>query len=342
MTDPDSPLDYRSAGVDIDAGNALVERIKPAVKATLRPEVLTGLGGFGSLVELPSGYRHPVLVSGTDGVGTKLLLANQFNDYSGIGIDLVAMCANDILVQGAEPLFFLDYFACGKLDLDQATAVISSIARGCELAGCALVGGETAEMPGVYQPGDFDLAGFVVGVAEREQLIDGSQAQPGDWLLGIASSGPHSNGYSLIRKVLERSGATSDSELGDTTLGQALLAPTTIYVPYLLPLLGQLPLHGMAHITGGGLLENITRVLPAGLGIEIDQNGWPRPQIFQWLQQQGQIAEQEMLRTFNCGIGYVLIIPEHSIDEWQSRLSLESWPIGQVQQVSGQQRVRLL
>jgi len=342
MTDSNKPLDYRAAGVDIDAGNALIERIKPAVKATMRREVLTGLGGFGSMVELPSGYQNPVLVSGTDGVGTKLLLANQFNDYSGIGIDLVAMCANDILVQAAEPLFFLDYFACGKLDLDQASEVISSIAAGCSQAGCALVGGETAEMPGVYQPGDFDLAGFVVGVAERDAIIDGSQAQAGDWLLGIASSGPHSNGYSLIRKVLERSGAPADLEIGDTTLADALLAPTTIYVPHILPLLKQLPLHGMAHITGGGLVENITRVLPDHLGIEIAQNSWQRPQVFNWLENEGQIAELEMLRTFNCGIGYVLIIPEHSIDEWQSRLPLQCWPIGQVVASNESERAKFI
>lgn len=342
MTDSQTPLDYRAAGVDIDAGNALVERIKPAVKATMRREVMGGLGGFGSLVELPEGYRKPVLVSGTDGVGTKLLLARQFNDYSGIGIDLVAMCANDILVQGAEPLFFLDYFACGKLDLEQATEVITSIAHGCQQAGCALVGGETAEMPGVYAPGDFDLAGFVVGVAERDNLIDGSQVKAGDWLLGIASSGPHSNGYSLIRKVLERSGAADDEALGETQLSAALLAPTTIYVPHILPLLSKLPIHGMAHITGGGLMENIIRVIPKSLGIEIAQDSWPRPPVFGWLQQQGNIADKEMLRTFNCGIGYVLIIPEHSIDEWQSSLPLACWPIGQVKAATGSARVNLV
>lgn len=342
MNESNTPLDYRAAGVDIDAGNALVERIKPAVKATMRREVMGGLGGFGSLVELPEGYNKPVLVSGTDGVGTKLLLARQLNDYSGIGIDLVAMCANDILVQGAEPLFFLDYFACGKLELEQATKVITSIAKGCEQAGCALVGGETAEMPGMYEPGDFDLAGFVVGVAERDKLIDGSQVKAGDWLLGIASSGPHSNGYSLIRKVLERSKASADEELGDTQLGAALLAPTTIYVPHILPLLNSLPVHGMAHITGGGLMENITRVIPEGLGIEIAQNSWPRPPVFDWLQQQGNIADQEMLRTFNCGIGFVMIVPEHSIDEWQSHLSLTCWPIGQVKKTSGSSRVSLV
>ncbi len=342
MNDSNKPLDYRAAGVDIDAGNALVEKIKPAVKATMRREVLTGLGGFGSLVELPQGYRNPVLVSGTDGVGTKLLLANKFGDYSGIGIDLVAMCANDILVQGAEPLFFLDYFACGKLDLEQASEVITSIAEGCRQAGCALVGGETAEMPGVYDPGEFDLAGFVVGVAERDGLIDGSNARAGDWLIGLASSGPHSNGYSLIRKILERSQAQTDMEFGTVTLAQALLAPTTIYVPHILPLLNKLPIHGMAHITGGGLMENITRVLPENLGIDIDQSSWQKPAIFNWLQREGQIAELEMLRTFNCGIGYVLIVPEHSIDEWQSHLPLECWPIGQVKQTTGSQRIRFI
>lgn len=342
MSDSKQSLDYRSAGVDIDAGNALVERIKPAVKATLRREVLGGLGGFGSLVALPEGYNQPILVSGTDGVGTKLLLAQRFNQYDGIGIDLVAMCVNDILVQGAEPLFFLDYFACGKLDVDQASEVITSIAEGCRQAGCALVGGETAEMPDMYQPGDFDLAGFVVGVAERDRIIDGSQVKEGDWLLGIASSGPHSNGYSLIRKVLERGRVPDDLELGETDLASALLAPTIIYVPHILPLLGQLPLHGMAHITGGGLMENIIRVIPENLGIELVADSWQRPPVFNWLQQQGNIEEREMLRTFNCGIGYVLIIPEHAIDEWQSRLRLACWPIGQVTAADDGQRVRLI
>lgn len=342
MTDSKTAMDYRSAGVDIDAGNALIERIKPAVKATMRAEVMGGLGGFGSLVELPGGYDHPVLVSGTDGVGTKLMLANQFSDYSGIGSDLVAMCVNDILVQGAEPLFFLDYFACGKLDIDQASEVITSIAHGCSEAGCALVGGETAEMPDMYTPGDFDLAGFVVGVAERDRIIDGSQVQAGDWLIGIASSGPHSNGYSLIRKVLERSGAPGDQEIGDVTIKAALLAPTTIYIPHVLPLLSKLPVHGMAHITGGGLVENITRVLPEELGIEVVRNSWERPVIFDWLQEQGQIAELEMLRTFNCGIGFVLIVPEHSIDEWKSNLSLPCWTIGQVKSCADGERFKLI
>lgn len=328
-----SKIDYKSAGVDIDAGNRLVERIKPAVASTRRPEMLGGIGGFGGLMSLPSGYQEPVLVSATDGVGTKLLLAEQIGDHSTIGIDLVAMCVNDILVQGAEPLFFLDYFACGKLDVEHAAVVVEGIAEGCRQAGCALIGGETAEMPGMYADRHYDLAGFSVGVAERSRLIDGNAIQPGDWLLGLPSSGPHSNGYSLIRKVLEKSHISLDSEFtqnDELTLADALLMPTTIYVPHVLPLLENLPIHGMSHITGGGLTENIIRVVPDGLGIEIDLSGWERPGIFNWLQQVGNIEPDDMWRTFNCGIGYVLIVPEHCIDECMSNVSLDVYPIGQV------------
>ncbi len=305
------PLTYRDAGVDIDAGNALVERIKPAVKRTLRPEVLGGLGGFGGLFELPlNRYRRPVLVSGTDGVGTKLKLAMQLNQHNGIGIDLVAMCVNDILVQGAEPLFFLDYYATGKLDIDIAETVISGIARGCEIAGAALIGGETAEMPGMYQHGDYDLAGFSVGIVEYDKLIDGSRVAAGDTLIGLASSGPHANGYSLIRKILEKNPVnTNDIACGEHTLTRALLEPTRIYVKPVLKLLENYSAHAMAHITGGGLLENIPRVLPDGIRAVINSNSWPRPPVFEWLATEGNVAWPEMHRTFNCGIGLVLCVP---------------------------------
>lgn len=306
-----APLSYRDAGVDIDAGNALVERIKPAVKTTLRPGVMTGLGGFGGLFKLDlERYRSPVLVSGTDGVGTKLMLARQLDRHDTIGIDLVAMCVNDILACGAEPLFFLDYFATGHLALDQAQEVIEGIADGCRQAGCALIGGETAEMPGMYGDGDYDLAGFTVGVVEEDAMLDGSRIEAGHRLLGLASSGPHSNGYSLIRKVLERSGLSPDTELAGGTLGEALLAPTRIYVKTVLKLLETGRIDGLAHITGGGITENIVRVLPDSLGIEVDLSAWERPPVFRWLQAHGAIAEQEMLRTFNCGIGLVLVVPE--------------------------------
>ena len=302
-------LSYRDAGVDIDAGNELVERIKPAVKTTLRPGVVTGLGGFGGLFRVdPERYRNPVLVSGTDGVGTKLMLARQLAIHDTIGIDLVAMCVNDILACGAEPLFFLDYFATGKLDLEQAQQVIEGIAEGCRQAGCALIGGETAEMPGMYGAGDYDLAGFSVGVVEEDEIIDGSGIAAGHRLLGLASSGPHSNGYSLIRKVLEHSGASPDQPLGGNTLGRALLAPTRIYVKTVLALLESHRIDGLAHITGGGITENIVRVIPDGLGISVDTDAWDLPEVFQWLQRAGNIEREEMLRTFNCGIGMVLVV----------------------------------
>ncbi|MBA3582593.1 MAG: phosphoribosylformylglycinamidine cyclo-ligase [Gammaproteobacteria bacterium] len=308
-------LSYATAGVNIDAGNALIERIKPLVKRTQRPEVLGGLGGFGALFELPlHRYRQPVLVSGTDGVGTKLKLAQQMGKHDTIGIDLVAMCVNDILVQGAEPLFFLDYFATGKLNVDTATAVISGIAEGCLQSGAALVGGETAEMPGMYADEEYDLAGFCVGIVEKEQLLDGQACVAGDVILGVHSSGLHSNGYSLARKVIEHSHATLDSAFGDRTLGEALLAPTRIYVKPVLALLSKYPLHAIAHITGGGLPENLPRVLPKGLQARIDCHAWQRAEIFNWLQSAGNIEAFEMHRTFNCGIGLIIITAAEHVD----------------------------
>lgn len=305
----DPPLTYRDAGVDIEAGESLVERIKPLVQKTQRPECLGNIGGFGGLFELPiDRYRRPVLVSGTDGVGTKLKLAVILDRHDTIGIDLVAMCVNDVLVLGAEPLYFLDYFATGNLSPEHAQSVIAGIATGCEAAGAALIGGETAEMPGMYSPGDYDLAGFCVGVVEKDEIIDGSHIRAGDQVLGLASSGLHSNGYSLARAVLERSSATLDQAIGETTLGEALLAPTRIYVRPILALLKAVPIHGIAHITGGGLPGNIPRVLPGNCDCRIDATAWPRPEIFQWLQSEGSIDDTEMLRTFNCGIGLVIIV----------------------------------
>ena len=305
----DPPLTYRDAGVDIEAGESLVERIKPLVQKTQRPECLGNIGGFGGLFELPiDRYRRPVLVSGTDGVGTKLKLAVILDRHDTIGIDLVAMCVNDVLVLGAEPLYFLDYFATGRLSPEHAQSVIAGIATGCEAAGAALIGGETAEMPGIYSPGEYDLAGFCVGVVEKDQIIDGSHIRAGDQVLGLASSGLHSNGYSLARAVLERSSATLDQPIGETTLGEALLAPTRIYVRPILALLKAVPIHGIAHITGGGLPGNIPRVLPGNCDCRIDATAWPRPEIFQWLQSEGSIDDTEMLRTFNCGIGLVIIV----------------------------------
>ena len=305
----DPPLTYRDAGVDIEAGESLVERIKPLVQKTQRPECLGNIGGFGGLFELPiDRYRRPVLVSGTDGVGTKLKLAVMLDRHDTIGIDLVAMCVNDVLVLGAEPLYFLDYFATGRLSPEHAQSVIAGIASGCEAAGAALIGGETAEMPGMYSPGDYDLAGFCVGVVEKDQIIDGSHIRAGDQILGLASSGLHSNGYSLARAVLERSSATLDQPIGETTLGEALLAPTRIYVRPILALLKAVPIHGIAHITGGGLTGNIPRILPDNCDCRIDTTAWPRSEIFQWLQSEGSIDDTEMLRTFNCGIGLVIIV----------------------------------
>jgi phosphoribosylformylglycinamidine cyclo-ligase len=299
-----APVTYRDAGVDIDAGDELVERIKPRVKRSMRPEVLGGIGGFGALVEVPlDRYRKPVLVSGTDGVGTKLRLAIDTHRHDGVGIDLVAMCANDVVVQGAEPLYFLDYFASGKLDVDVAERVIAGIVEGCVQAGCALVGGETAEMPGMYHGADYDLAGFCVGVVEKDAIIDGSKTRAGDVVLGLPSSGPHSNGFSLIRKILQLSDADIQADLQGVSLIDRLMAPTRIYVKPLLELMRVVPLHGLSHITGGGLVDNIPRVLPEGLEAILERRSWRREPIFDWLQQEGKIADPEMYRVFNCGIG---------------------------------------
>ena len=331
--DPQSSLTYRDAGVDIDAGNALVERIKHVSQATRRPEVLSGLGGFGALCAIPPDYSEPVLVSGTDGVGTKLRLAMDLGIHDTIGIDLVAMCSNDIAVVGAEPLFFLDYYATGKLNVDVAAAVVTGIGKGCELAGAALVGGETAEMPGMYEGEDYDLAGFCVGVVERAQLIDGSKVEAGDTLLALPSSGPHSNGYSLIRKVLERTGDDTQQVCGDTTLGAALLAPTTIYNRPLLARRQQLEIRAMAHITGGGILENLPRVLPEGLGAVIHRDSWQLPPVFEWLQRGGNIADSEMMRTFNCGVGMIIVVARgHATDALKVLKShgIAGWELGAI------------
>ncbi|OIQ81398.1 phosphoribosylformylglycinamidine cyclo-ligase [mine drainage metagenome] len=307
-------LTYRDAGVDIDAGDALVEAIKPLARRTLRDGVLAGIGGFGALFEVPKRYREPVLVSGTDGVGTKLRLAFDWQRHDTVGIDLVAMSVNDVLVQGAEPLFFLDYFACGKLDVGVAAQVVGGIAQGCELAGCALIGGETAEMPGMYPAGEYDLAGFCVGAAEKSRLIDGRAVRPGDVVLGLASSGVHSNGYSLVRKVLERAASRLPATLDGMPLRDAVMAPTRIYCKPVLALLQQIDVKAMAHITGGGLVENIPRVLPDGMQCVLRRGSWRRPEVFDWLQREGDVPEAEMLRTFNCGIGYVLVVAPEVAD----------------------------
>ncbi|NOV28592.1 phosphoribosylformylglycinamidine cyclo-ligase [Methylomonas sp. ZR1] len=302
-------LNYKSAGVDIEAGNALVERIKPIAAKTRNAGVMAGLGGFGSLFELPlDRYKQPVLVSGTDGVGTKLKLALDLNIHNSVGIDLVAMCVNDIIVQGAEPLFFLDYFATGKLEVDTAASVIEGIGKGCEQSGAALVGGETAEMPGMYADGDYDLAGFCVGIVEKDRIIDGSQVKAGDKLIALASSGPHSNGYSLIRKIVARSGLAWSDDVNGKPLGETLLTPTRIYVKPLLELLKTVPVHAMAHITGGGITENLPRVLPNGLNASVQLSAWRLPEIFVWLQQQGNVELADMLVTFNCGIGMIVCV----------------------------------
>lgn len=326
MTQPvdsqSSSLSYRDAGVDIEAGNALVDRIKPLAAKTRRPGVMAGLGGFGSLFELPlDRYKEPVLISGTDGVGTKLRLAIETGIHNTIGIDLVAMCVNDIVVLGAEPLFFLDYYATSKLDIDIAESVVSGIADGCLQAGAALVGGETAEMPSMYEDGDYDLAGFCVGIAEKSNVIDGSKVQAGDILIGLASSGPHSNGYSLIRKIIERSQVDLSSQFEDSTLGEHLLSPTRIYVKSLLQLADSIDIHALSHITGGGLLENIPRVLPEGVDAVIRSDSWQRPVIFDWLQEHGNVIDEEMYRTFNNGIGMVICIAESDKEQALALLS---------------------
>lgn len=338
MVDKQS-LTYRDAGVDIDAGEQLVERIKPHVKRSMRPEVMGGLGGFGALFEIPlDRYRKPVLVSGTDGVGTKLRLAIETQRHDTIGIDLVAMCVNDVVVQGAEPLFFLDYYATGKLSVDVAEAVVKGIVDGCVQAGAALIGGETAEMPGMYAAGDYDLAGFCVGIVEKDAIIDGSRTKPGDILIGLPSSGPHSNGYSLIRKLLERAKATPETKLGDESLYDLLLAPTRIYVKTVLAVMQQVPVNGVAHITGGGLLENIPRVVPEGLEVLINRSSWSLPPVFDWLQRIGNIDEHELLRTFNCGIGMTLCVGPQYLEKALTVLrSLGEQPlvIGEIRRGTG-------
>ncbi|OOF24851.1 phosphoribosylformylglycinamidine cyclo-ligase [Salinivibrio proteolyticus] len=333
MSGKQSSLSYKDAGVDIDAGNALVDRIKGVVKQTHRPEVMGGLGGFGALCQLPTKYKEPVLVSGTDGVGTKLRLALDANKHNTIGIDLVAMCVNDLIVQGAEPLFFLDYYATGKLDVETAADVVTGIAHGCQQAGCALIGGETAEMPGMYSGDDYDVAGFCVGVAEKSALIDGSKVGEGDALIGLASSGPHSNGYSLIRKILEVSEADLTMPLEDKPLVEHLLAPTRIYVKSVLTLLEQYPAHAISHITGGGFWENIPRVLPQGTKAVIDGNSWQWPAIFNWLQAQGNVSDYEMLRTFNCGVGLVIVLPQAHAEQAIALLNESgetAWQLGHI------------
>lgn len=340
---PPSGLRYADAGVSIDAGNTLVERIKPHAKRTLRPGVLQGLGGFGALFELPwDRYQQPVLVSGTDGVGTKLKLAQELGRHDTIGIDLVGMCVNDIVVQGAEPLFFLDYFATGCLDVETATSVVKGIADGCLEAGCALVGGETAEMPGMYAAGEYDLAGFAVGLVEKSAIIDGSRVRPGDALLGLASTGPHSNGYSLIRHVLSAHPTDLNSACGDQSLADALMAPTRLYIKPLLALLKQIPVHAVAHITGGGITENLPRVLPQDTVAEVKQNSWQQPEVFAWLQQAGNIATDEMLRTFNCGIGMIIVLPQTELAASQKCLEehgILSWHIGEIKAHTGAPKV---
>lgn len=334
-----SPLSYKAAGVDIDAGDRLVERIKPLAQATHRPGVLGGIGGFGALFELPAGYHQPVLVSGTDGVGTKLRLAIELNRHDTIGIDLVAMSVNDILVQGAEPLYFLDYLATGQLDVDVAASVIAGVAKGCEQAGCALMGGETAEMPGMYHGADYDVAGFAVGVVEKADLIDGSAIQEGDAIIGVASSGVHSNGYSLVRQVIERSlGEVSTStlslDLEGRSLADRLLEPTRIYVKPILELIRQKWVHGLVHITGGGLTENVPRVLPNHLQAHLDAASWPTPRLFDWLQREGAIETAEMRRVFNCGIGMVVIVDKSVVTPVLASLAAageQAWVIGEIQ-----------
>jgi len=330
-----SSLSYKDAGVDIDAGNALVDRIKGAVKRTRRPEVMGGIGGFGALCELPTKYKQPVLVSGTDGVGTKLRLALDMNKHDTIGIDLVAMCVNDLIVQGAEPLFFLDYYATGKLDVDTAADVVSGIAEGCIQAGCALIGGETAEMPGMYEGEDYDVAGFCVGVVEKEDVIDGTKVAAGDALIAVGSSGPHSNGYSLIRKILEVSGADKNEELSGRTIGEHLLEPTKIYIKSALKMIEKHNIHAISHITGGGFWENIPRVLPEGTKAVINGNSWEWPVIFKWLQEKGNVTTHEMYRTFNCGVGLVVALPKDQAETAVALLQEEgenAWVIGQIAQ----------
>lgn len=326
-------ISYRDAGVDIEAGDALVEQIKPFAKRTMRPEVLGGIGGFGSLFEMPKKFKNPVLVSGTDGVGTKLKLAFQLNKHDTVGIDLVAMSVNDILVQGAEPLFFLDYFACGKLEVGVAAQVIKGIAQGCEESGCALVGGETAEMPGMYPAGEYDLAGFAVGCVDKEAIIDGTTIAAGDVVLGLESSGAHSNGYSLIRKLIDLSGIDMDADFHGKPFRDVVMAPTRLYVKPLLKLMAAMPVKGLAHITGGGITENVPRVLPAGLTAEVKKDSWPTQPLFAWLKSQGNMTDSEYYRTFNCGIGMVVIVSKENAEAAKALLKAEGesvWEIGTI------------
>jgi len=337
-TQASAPLTYRDAGVDIDAGDALVDRIKPLAARTMRPGVLAGIGGFGALFQVPGKYREPVLVSGTDGVGTKLRLAFEWNRHDTVGVDLVAMSVNDILVQGAEPLFFLDYFACGKLSVDTAAAVVGGIAHGCELAGCALIGGETAEMPGMYPDGEYDLAGFAVGAVEKSAILDGKSIQPGDVVLGLASSGAHSNGYSLVRKILERAGARPDQDFHGQPLVDVVMAPTRIYVKQVLAALAAHTgaIKGLAHITGGGLLDNVPRILQPGLSARLHRDAWQMPQLFQWLQQQGGVADNEIHRVFNCGIGMVIVADAAQADAVAATLTAQGETVSRIGEIVAQ------
>ncbi|ODS13533.1 phosphoribosylformylglycinamidine cyclo-ligase [Pseudoalteromonas tetraodonis] len=346
MSEQKQSLSYKDAGVDIDAGNALVERIKGVVKKTRRPEVMGGIGGFGALCEIPEGYKQPVLVAGTDGVGTKLRLAIDLKKHDTVGIDLVAMCVNDLIVQGAEPLFFLDYYATGKLDVDTAADVVTGIGKGCEISGCALIGGETAEMPGMYDGEDYDMAGFCTGVVEKSKIIDGTKVAAGDQLIALASSGPHSNGFSLIRKVLEVSNADTNQVIDGKTLGEHLLEPTRIYVKPLLELFKQVDVHALSHITGGGFWENIPRVLPESAKAVVKGDSWQWPSVFSWLQENGNITTHEMYRTFNCGVGMVLVVPA---DELESSLNIlkdlgeNAWHLGEIQDaVAGEEQVEIV
>ncbi|ANO33450.1 phosphoribosylformylglycinamidine cyclo-ligase [Vibrio breoganii] len=340
MSSNKASLSYKDAGVDIDAGNALVDKIKGAVKRTRRPEVMGGIGGFGALCELPTKYKQPVLVSGTDGVGTKLRLALDMKKHDTIGIDLVAMCVNDLIVQGAEPLFFLDYYATGKLDVDTAADVVAGIAEGCVQSGCALIGGETAEMPGMYEGDDYDVAGFCVGVVEKEDIIDGTKVAAGDALIAVGSSGPHSNGYSLVRKILEVSNADLNQDLEGKPLGEHLLEPTKIYIKSALKMIEKHDIHAISHITGGGFWENIPRVLPEGTKAVIDGNSWNWPTIFNWLQENGNVTTHEMYRTFNCGVGLIVALPQDQAEQAVALLNEEgenAWVIGQIAEANGEE-----
>lgn len=345
MSENKPSLSYKDAGVDIDAGNQLVERIKSVTKKTLRPEVKGGLGGFGALCSLPQKYKNPLLVSGTDGVGTKLRLAMDLERHSGIGIDLVAMCVNDLIVQGAEPLFFLDYYATGKLDVDTAVDVVTGIGTGCELSGCALIGGETAEMPGMYHGNDYDVAGFCVGVVEAEKVIDGQNVAQGDAIIALASSGPHSNGYSLVRKVLEVSNTDTSEQLEGSSIADLLLEPTRIYVKSVLSLLEEVDVNAISHITGGGFWENIPRVLPKGTKAVIQGDSWQWPEIFNWLQSKGNISTHEMYRTFNCGVGLVIVVKPDLVDKTISILKQQgeqAWEIGRIESSNNDTQVEIL